>query len=126
MMLFPLAIVVSLSMVKDIFEDVARHQSDKIENKRKVLVGDYQEGVFREMEWKALHVGMIVKIRRDEYFPADLILLNSSTIKGICYIETKDLDGETNLKHKQSIKRLLELGLASDEEVLKTMKGAYV
>jgi len=43
---------------------------------------------------------MIVKIRKDELFPADLILLNSSGPKGICYIETKNLDGETNLKHK--------------------------
>lgn len=70
---------------------------------------------------------MIVKITRDQYFPADLILLNSSGHKGICYIETKDLDGETNLKHKQSEKSLLELGtLNNDDEVLKTMKGAVV
>jgi len=31
-----------------------------------------------------------------------MILLSSSSPKGICYIETKNLDGETNLKHKQS------------------------
>lgn len=70
---------------------------------------------------------MIVKITRDQYFPADLILLNSSGMKGISYIETKDLDGETNLKHKQSEKSLLELGtFNSDQEVLDTMKGAVV
>lgn len=69
---------------------------------------------------------MVVKIRRDEYFPADLILLNSSVMKGLCYIETKDLDGETNLKHKQGIKKLLDLGLNTDKEVLDVMKGAFV
>ena len=41
MMIFPLAFVVVVSMVKDIFEDYKRHQSDKKENKKKVLVGNW-------------------------------------------------------------------------------------
>ncbi len=49
---------------------------------------------------------MIIKVKKNEYFPADMLLLNSSEPRGICYIETKTLDGETNLKHKQSIKQL--------------------
>jgi magnesium-transporting ATPase (P-type) len=69
---------------------------------------------------------MIVKIKRDEYFPADLIIINSSGPKGICYIETKDLDGETNLKHKQADKRLLEIDLTSESNIIENMKGAYV
>ena len=36
----------------------------------------------------------------NEYFPADVLILNTSEKKGICFIETKSLDGETNLKHK--------------------------
>jgi len=32
--------------------------------------------------------------------PADLIILSVSGNNGICYIETKNLDGETNLKLK--------------------------
>jgi magnesium-transporting ATPase (P-type) len=51
---------------------------------------------------------MIVKILQDQFFPADLILLNSSAAKGIAYIETKSLDGETNLKHKQGQKDLVD------------------
>jgi len=50
---------------------------------------------------------MVLKIHCNEYFPADMILLNSSAPKGICYIETKNLDGETNLKHKNSNKEIL-------------------
>lgn len=40
---------------------------------------------------------------RNEYFPADLLLLSSSYEDGICYVDTMNLDGETNLKLKQSL-----------------------
>ena len=49
-----------------------------------------------------LQVGCIVKVSDNCNFPADLILLKSSLPKGICYVETKSLDGETNLKQKQA------------------------
>lgn len=107
--LMPLAFVVAVSMIKDIFEDKKRHDSDNIENNRKINVGNHENGTFEEKLWSEIHVGQIVKVKQDEYFPADLILLNSSAPKGICYIETKNLDGETNLKHKTSIKQLIEI-----------------
>ncbi len=40
-MVFPLVFVIFISMLKDIFEDLKRHSSDKKENTKKVLVGDY-------------------------------------------------------------------------------------
>jgi magnesium-transporting ATPase (P-type) len=40
----------------------------------------------------------------EEFLPADMVLLRSSEHKGICYVETKNLDGETNLKHKNTEK----------------------
>ena len=49
-----------------------------------------------------------MKVCEDQFFPADMILLNSSGKKGICYIETKNLDGETNLKQKVSNKDLMQ------------------
>lgn len=40
---------------------------------------------------------------KDDYFPADLLLISSSYEDGICYVETTNLDGETNLKVKHAL-----------------------
>ena len=46
-------------------------------------------------------VGNIIKINNNEMIPADVVLLFSVNNEGQCYIETKNLDGETNLKTKK-------------------------
>ena len=43
-------------------------------------------------------VGDIVKVYMKKAFPCDLVMLSSHDIEGNCYINTANLDGETNLK----------------------------
>ena len=54
-----------------------------------------------------------------------MVLLNSSIPKGICYIETKNLDGETNLKHKQAHKTILN-ACKDQQQLVKNLTGATI
>ena len=86
--------------MKDAFEDNKRHKSDNEENSREYEQLPFGEDKFKKAESRDIKVGMLVKIYGDEAFPCDMYLLNTSLKKGICFVETKNLDGETNLKHK--------------------------
>ncbi len=46
---------------------------------------------------------------QDEYFPADLLFLSAENEDGLCYIETMQLDGETNLKIKKAMDKTQHL-----------------
>ncbi|XWS16069.1 hypothetical protein CRYUN_Cryun34aG0053800 [Craigia yunnanensis] len=107
----PLVFVVGISMLKEAVEDWRRFLQDLDVNNRTVKA-HASNGEFVDKLWKELRVGDVVKVNKDEYFPSDLLLLSSSYEDGVCYVETMNLDGETNLK----IKRCLEATLCLNED----------
>ncbi|KAL5999628.1 putative phospholipid-transporting ATPase 4 [Asimina triloba] len=121
-MIAPLAFVVGLSMAKEALEDWRRFIQDMKVNSRKVIVhkGD---GRFGYRTWQKIRVGDVVKVEKDQFFPADLLLLSSSYEDGICYVETMNLDGETNLKVKRSLEVTLPL---DDENSFKNFTGTIL
>ncbi|XP_017984736.1 PREDICTED: phospholipid-transporting ATPase 1 [Theobroma cacao] len=94
--ILPLAIVLLVTAVKDAYEDYRRHRSDRIENNRlaSVLV-NYQ---FQQKKWKNIQVGEIIKLHANETIPCDIVLLSTSDPTGVAYVQTINLDGESNLK----------------------------
>ncbi|PPS08499.1 hypothetical protein GOBAR_AA12125 [Gossypium barbadense] len=94
--LFPLLFVLCVTAIKDGYEDWRRHRSDRNENNREALV--LQVGEFQRKKWKKIRAGEVVKIHADETIPCDMVLLGTSDPSGLAYIQTMNLDGESNLK----------------------------
>ncbi|KAI8060100.1 hypothetical protein BC940DRAFT_246971 [Gongronella butleri] len=130
--LLPICAVVFISAVKDGFEDYQRHKVDARYNstptrrlhgytnpndhdakttKKKHKNDENDEnddnartGKFATVLSKDVRVGDLLLLRNGESCPADCILLASADSEhGICFVETKDLDGETNLKPRTAV-----------------------
>ncbi|NWW77413.1 AT8B3 ATPase, partial [Climacteris rufus] len=100
-LLFPLSCLLLIRGLRDLIDDIGRHQSDRNINSRpcEILTGKS----FQWQKWRDICVGDIVRLRKDSVVPADLLLLCSSEPSSLCYVETADIDGETNLKFRQAL-----------------------
>ncbi|KAG6839833.1 hypothetical protein C0991_011212 [Blastosporella zonata] len=164
--ILPLIIIFGITAIKDGYEDIKRHESDKRINHStvKVLTGgewkntnimqgksktfvrglsrplrrkssekppssrsddDYdsdEEGPSDDLEkqngvrphwqrvlWEDLKVGDFVKIMDNEPIPAEIMLCATSEDDDVAFVETKNLDGETNLKSRHGVAQLAHL-----------------
>ena len=64
--------------------------------------------------WEDVRVGDFVKIMDNESFPADILICSTSEDDDVAYVETKNLDGETNLKSRHATPPLTHLRTAAD------------
>uniref|UniRef100_A0A673YFM0 Phospholipid-transporting ATPase n=1 Tax=Salmo trutta TaxID=8032 RepID=A0A673YFM0_SALTR len=100
--LVPLVLVLGITAIKDLVDDLARHRMDNEINNRKCEV--LLDGRFQVSKWMNIHVGDVVRLKKNDHIPADILLLSSSNPNSLCYVETAELDGETNLKFKMGLK----------------------
>ncbi|DAZ93603.1 TPA: hypothetical protein N0F65_003653 [Lagenidium giganteum] len=112
--------VIAIDAVFAIMEDMRRHQSDREANS--AICHIVRQGNVEDARWSEVKVGDFLQIRNREVIPADVLILAVSepageAASGICYVETKSLDGETNLKLRQAIPPTMSF-LANAAELL--------
>ncbi|KAH8361930.1 hypothetical protein KR200_008851 [Drosophila serrata] len=104
----PLIGVLTLTAVKDAYDDIQRHLSDSQVNNRKSKT--LRNGKLVDAKWSEVQVGDVIRLDNNQFVAADILLLSTSEPNGLCFIETAELDGETNLKAKQCLTETIELG----------------
>lgn len=94
-----------VSAVKDAYEDICRWRQDRTINGKecKVLVERHGRLCEQAIEWQAVRVGDLLVVKQDEQLPADMILIDTDAADGICYVDTVNLDGESNLKPRHAL-----------------------
>ena len=99
--LSPFLIVISIGLVLDGIEEIKRYRNDVKTNNTKVKV--YKNKKMRNMEWKKVKIGNLVKVKKEENFPADMLVIYSSNKEQNFYLQTSNIDGETSLKERDAL-----------------------
>uniref|UniRef100_A0A8C5EMW2 Phospholipid-transporting ATPase n=1 Tax=Gouania willdenowi TaxID=441366 RepID=A0A8C5EMW2_GOUWI len=114
----PLFFVITVTAIKQGYEDWLRHKADNEVNGAPVFV--VRSGSLVQTRSRNIRVGDIVRVAKDETFPADLVLLSSDRADGTCHITTASLDGETNLKTHYSV---AETAVCQSESQLEALQA---
>ena len=107
--LSPLVIVVGVTMIKELYDDINRRYQDRITNNQIYTI--YKNNINNEPEEiqvtsANLKIGDFIIINENQRVPADIILLktfNNDADDNHAFIRTDQLDGETDWKLRKAL-----------------------
>eukprot|EP00127_Corallochytrium_limacisporum_P006178 Clim_evm17s220 gene=Clim_evmTU17s220 len=111
----PLAFVISVTMAKEIYDDILRFQRDRRINREEFTQLTPDGSV--PLRSEDVRVGQLLVLQKDQRVPADCVLLRTSDASGACFIRTDQLDGETDWKIRLACP--VTQSLRNDMEVLR-------
>ncbi|KAL4578301.1 hypothetical protein LXL04_014422 [Taraxacum kok-saghyz] len=85
-----------------------------------------REGHIKTLVMEKAWIPWEEKVRQDTFFPADLLLLASTNPDSICYTETANLDGETNLKIRKALEKTWDYVTSEKASEFKGFKIEYL
>ncbi|KAK7196678.1 phospholipid-transporting ATPase 1-like protein [Novymonas esmeraldas] len=103
----PLVVVLVVALIKEGVEDVKRHQADNRANSITALV--LREGELVQVQSKDIHAGDVMCIKNGEEVRADVVVFATAVEEGQAFIDTCNLDGETNLKSRRALEATWQL-----------------
>lgn len=101
--LAPLIFVLSITILKEAYEDHKRGQRDRVLNERLYKRLDCHSGIIRDAQAQEMRCGDIIQVNSNERIPADIVCLYTTEKGGAAYIRTDQLDGETDWKVRRSV-----------------------
>ena len=125
----PLALVLFVDGFFTAVQDYNRHVADRSVNLHSKVELIRNGKKLDNVSWRDIRVGDIVKVRRENRFPCDMLCLGAvhgglhevGTKHRRCHVNTKDLDGENNLKMRKAVqstsdKLVIQDGIDADEQ----------
>jgi len=105
------AAVLFFTMLKEAYEDYWRHRQDTIVNNASTARLDRASQSFHPIKTQEVAVGDIVQVKGNQPIPADIVLLTCSNPQGLSFVNTMNLDGETNLKERTANENIKKLSI---------------
>ncbi|KAL7716311.1 Phospholipid-transporting P-type ATPase [Entamoeba marina] len=97
--MMPLIFVVFFSALRELTDDYRRSKSDKKVNK--VKYRNITKTGSEKIKSLNIKTGFIIELNNNQRVPCDGIPIYTSNEEGSVFIETSEIDGETNLKQKE-------------------------